>query len=181
MNLGFNGGGATKGTSNCLFNQHDYLSHIGFKDNVSIISNIAKGTKVLPANFFEVGKQLKFRLRGFYTTDASSGNATITIKIGSSIIRTTDSFPLNNNVTNGYWDLEGCFTCQSVGVNGAIAGSLVWNHAQSSGNILLSQPMNSYSMAVLDTTISGEFDVTWSASDLGTIITTTECTLWENF
>lgn len=167
----------------CIFNHYAYVTRAGVVTDQSLASATAKGTRVLPANFFKLGKSLRYRLAGVYTTDAASGNATIQIKLGSTVFRTTGSFALDNSVTNGLWILEGSVTCQAVGAGtiGKLAGVAAWEHQETAGagTPLHAQEMTTVAAVDIDTTISQTFDVIWTADDAGTSIQCGTFQLWE--
>lgn len=53
------------------------------------------GTLALPANFFKVGKSIRFELLGYHSSTANP-NITIKVKLGSTVVLTTGA------VTSGY-------------------------------------------------------------------------------
>ena len=165
----------------CIFSQYATVTQSGVVTSQSLASATARGTRTLPANFFKVGKVIKFRLCGVYTTDVAAGNATVAITIGGTTIRTTGSFALDASITNGYWTLDGEFTCYSTGGSGTVSGQTVWMHRQAGvgGQPAHMQEMTTTGAVTLDTTASGAFDVVWTADDAGTAITCTCFRLWE--
>lgn len=167
-----------------IFSQYAAVTRTGVVSAVSLIDNTNKiGTTTLPANFFKPGKALRYRLVGYYTTDASPGNATVTINIGGTTFRTTGSFALDNSVTNGYWQIEGAITCYTSGVTGTLSGMISWNHVitDGAGFPMHHQPTTTVTPVTFNTTQAGQFDVLWTADDAGTSITTTTVRLWEIF
>lgn len=165
----------------CIFSQYAAVTKSGAVTAQSLASATARGTRTLPANFFKVGKVIKFRLCGIYTTDVAAGNATLAITIGGTTIRTTGSFALDASVTDGYWTLDGEFTCYSTGGSGTVSGQTVWLHRQAGagGQPAHMQEMTTTGAVTIDTTASGAFDVVWTADDAGTSITCTCFRLWE--
>lgn len=161
------GGWVAKG----IFSHYAAVTHTGIVTSQSLASATAKGTRTLPANFFKPGKVLKYRLCGVYTTDASPGNATIIIKLGSTTFRTTGSFALDNSVTNGWWELSGTIVCYTDGGTGTVNGQTDWKHEITATSSLNSRGMTSTTAVTIDTTVSQTFDVEWTSTDAGTAVT----------
>lgn len=164
----------------CIFSQYASVTQSGIVTDQSLASATARGTRTLPANFFKAGKVLKFRLCGRYTTDAAAGNATIQIKLGTTVFRTSGSFALDNSVTNLPWELEGEIICLTTGASGTVEGISLWKHmiTGATGNYD-AEALAGTTSVTLDTTASQTFDVVWTADDAGTAITCTCFRLWE--
>lgn len=164
----------------CIFSQYASVTQSGIVTDQSLASATARGTRTLPANFFKAGKVLKFRLCGRYTTDAAAGNATIQIKLGTTVFRTSGSFALDNSVTNLPWELEGEITCLTTGASGTVEGISLWKHmiTGATGNYD-AEALAGTTSVTLNTTASQTFDVVWTADDAGTAITCTCFRLWE--
>lgn len=79
-----------------------------------------KGSITLPANFLIVGKTLRFKARGYLSTGAVPGNATLTFKIGGSGVINTGAFALVGSLTNLAWDAEIEVTCRTTGSGGTL-------------------------------------------------------------
>lgn len=102
--------------TSCLYTQ---IASVAVSNTVTETSLLAS-TTTLPANFFIVGKQIVFRLRGFHSTTA---NPTIRIRVylNSTVVMDT-GIRSSGNGNNDYWDLEGVLNCRSVGATGAVMG-----------------------------------------------------------
>lgn len=164
----------------CLFSQYATVTQSGIVTAQSLASATARGTRTLPANFFKLGKVLKFRLCGRYTTDAAAGNATVSILLGGTTFRTTGSFAMDASSTNQPWEIEGEIVCQSTGATGTVEGVAWWAHGitGATGNFNI-EPMAGTGAVTVDTTASAAFDVQWTATDAGTAISCTCFRLWE--
>jgi hypothetical protein len=164
----------------CIFSQYATVSQAGIVTDQSLASATARGTRTLPANFFKLGKVLRFRLCGRWTTDVAAGNATIQIKLGSTVFRTTGSITLDNSVTALPWVIEGEIVCQSTGATGTVEGVTMWKHmiTGATGN-LNAESLAGTAAVTIDTTAAQTFDVIWTATDAGTTITCTCFRLWE--
>lgn len=164
----------------CIFSQYATVTHSGAVTAQSFASETARGTRTLPANFFKQGKVLRFRLCGRYTSDAAAGNATVTILLGGTTLRSTGSFTLDNSSTNQPWIVEGEFSCQTTGATGTLEGVTWWSHGTTgaTGNFNV-EPMAGTGAITVDTTASAAFDVVWTADDAGTVISCTCFRIWE--
>jgi hypothetical protein len=164
-----------------LFSAYADVTQTAAVTSQSLRSATAKGTATLPANWWKQGKRLHYRLSGVHTTDASPGNVTVTIKLGSTTFRTTGSFAPTASASDAFWRLEGEIVCQSTGATGSVQGCGAFEHVDSAGtnSPLDAQSFTSASAVTIDTTASMDFDVEWTADDSGTSITCTEFTLEE--
>jgi len=132
------------------------------------------GTVTLPANFFTVGKTIRYKTKG-YLSGTNGDNITTKIKLGS-VTAVTDTSALPATLTNVIFDLEISLTCRTVGATGTVIGE---------GRVLLSGgqgfatvtmlPLLMTTTATVDTTASNAFDVTftWGAARVGNSMTTT--------
>lgn len=164
-----------------IFSNTSSRTQAGIVTAVTLIPASYIGTLVLPANFFKVGKRVRFIMRGQYTTDGAPGNATIAWKIGATTWRTIGSFGLDNSVTNGYWRMEGAIACRTTGVGGTVSGTTTWEHETTSGpgNPFHVEPPTSYADVALDTTASHTLNCVWTATDAGTSISCHDLVIWE--
>jgi len=93
--------------------------------NTTVETNIAGtgiGNLVLPANFWTVGKTLRFKAEGYYSTAASSPGTIITkFKLGSVVAGGySPGYALLTSLVNRRWKIEGTITCRSTGSTGTI-------------------------------------------------------------
>ncbi len=88
----------------------------------SLLTGTAAHAKfTLPANFFEIGRQLQIvasgRISNIVTTP---GNLTISVRLGATTVFTSGAFGLNTTAkTNVGWWLELLLTCRSIGASTA--------------------------------------------------------------
>lgn len=86
----------------------------------SLLTGTAAHAKyTLPANWFEVGRQLQIiasgRISNIVTTP---GNLTVSVRLGATTVFTSGTFNLNTTAkTNVGWWLELLLTCRSVGAS----------------------------------------------------------------
>ncbi len=80
-----------------------------------------QGNLTLPANFFSVGRVLKFSMLGVHS---ASGNPTIRARIylGSMLILDTGAVASSNS-TNAVWESRTLITCRSIGASGSVYGT----------------------------------------------------------
>lgn len=134
----------------------------------------ATGSRTMRPKFLKAGTVLRFYLSGIYTTDASSGTAVLTLKLGSTTISTTGAFGLDSNVNSGIWRIFGQLTCRSDGATGTVVGQTGWEHdAENALEVWHHQNMIAVTPVTIDTTKELAVDVLWTASDAGTSITCT--------
>lgn len=74
------------------------------------------------SGMIRVGQNYRISAMGIYTTDASAGNATWKIKLGSTTLATTSAIALPNSQTNRMWKILGDFTVRAIGDTGTIIG-----------------------------------------------------------
>lgn len=79
------------------------------------------GTQTLPANFLVIGKEIRGKITGFYTTGVAPQNVTIKIKLGTNVIASATFTPLVS-ITNLGWELEFKITCRTTGGGGTVFG-----------------------------------------------------------
>jgi hypothetical protein len=160
-----------------IYSQYAAVTQAGIVTNQSLASGSSIGSRTLPANFLNVlGKRLRYYLCGYYTTDAVPGNAEIRIRLGSTTFRTTGTYALDANITNGWWRLMGEFTCFSTGATGTVNGMMAWEHQSSTvagAEVVHLQAANAVTAVTVDLTASQAFDVEWTASDAGTTLVCT--------
>lgn len=166
-----------------IFNGYVTNTQTGIVSGVSMLPTTGIGSKNLPADFFGTqGKALRFRINGYYSTDAVPGNATIAFKLGSTTIATTGSFAMDASITNGAFWMEGILTCRTTGASGTVSMTSAWVHSQNSAtNTLHLEPLIVTSPVTVDLTASQLVDVLLTTTDAGTSFNTTCCALWEEF
>jgi hypothetical protein len=130
------------------------------------------GNLTLPANFWTVGKQIRIRGRGRYSTPASLSQVTVVIKIGAVTVASVVTTALSVSSTNLGVDFEAIITCRSVGTNGTLLamGNVNYN-ALLSGTVLsrIFDDLNSVgATTAINTTLAGLLDVTVQWGGLGT-------------
>lgn len=166
----------TDAISGNAYNQYTTVTQTGIVTNQSL-AGTGRGSRTIGAGRLNLeGSGLELYLCGTYTTDASPGNATIRIRIGSTTFRTIGSFALDSSITSGIWYIRGQITTRTTGATGTVGGQLMWEHQASSvvgSQVLHIEPSTSTADVTVDLTASQTIDVDWTATDAGTSITCT--------
>lgn len=89
-------------------------------EETSMFSGTAIGSLIIPANYFQIGRMARIRVRGYIST-GSGQDSTFRIKLnGATLIENTGTLPngLSNNYVESVFDL----VCYKQGATGAIRG-----------------------------------------------------------
>lgn len=135
----------------------------------------------LPANFFVVGKTIKLRISGVYSTVAVTGDTiTIKVKYGSTILATKATSGLLTGATNLSFWADLIISSRTTGVSGTVQvdGGITYQIAGSAA--VIDEVNNGAATSTLDTTASGLLDITitHSAANASNTITSLVST-WE--
>lgn len=155
--------------------------------NSSAINNTTSETNfdqsfTLPANALTVGKRLKIRASGYFSTTSgnSSCNAnpagnciTLKMKYGSTTLFSTGgASSLSGSMTNEPWFLEGYITVRSVGATGTViaSGSTLFSGTSGSSSPLIG---GNASVVTIDTTAATALQLSaqWNVANASNTIT----------
>ncbi len=140
----------------------------------------AVGSYTLPANFFTVGKTIRFTARGYMGT-FTSGTINIKFKLGSTIIMSTGAQTPTASLTNKQWVAEGMITCTVIGnaAAGKVVGEAYWEYNIADQGNPTRWTASNFAVQALDTTISNVFDltITWSVSNAANTMSATNFVL----
>jgi hypothetical protein len=144
------------------------------------------GSVTLPANSPSIGKMLKIRLAGKYSSKtAPAGNITLQVKLGTTVVNTTGAHAIDAGETDQLWiiDLVLCF--RTIGASGTVIGQTGWQHTVQGAVSTAMQvaPMVATAPVTINTTIAQAVDVTeqFSTANASNTITTTCCQIeWLN-
>jgi hypothetical protein len=155
-------GGAKRRADGILFAQTSTASCTNTVTETTISSS-GLGSLTLPANFFMVGRSLKFEAFGYHS---STGNPTITIKIkyGSTVIATMTGS--SGNGTNNTFSLIGVTTCRTIGSSGLVFTQSALQELHSNG---LRVGNNATATVTINTTTSNAISITaqWGTANSG--------------
>lgn len=132
------------------------------------ILGLAQPTNILIPDYFDLGKKLCIRLRGYFTKGV--GNLTINVTLNGVTVLTTGSF-ITGVANQAGFELEFGLNIRAIGVNGKIRGQgKFFNFGTGSVFQLVS-----LSDTTIDTTITQTYDITsqWSSLNVGNNITVT--------
>lgn len=131
-----------------------------------------KGSKDLTPLVLVEGMNVIVVVKGFGSRAA--GNATINIKLGSTVIGTTGAI-LVGALANDGWEIRFSFTVRTAGVSGVVDGEGRFQN-MNSGNIL---QMTNLTTTSIDLSSSKTIDVTltWGNVNVGNSFTCTECVI----
>lgn len=136
-------------------------------------SNTGIGTSSLPANFFAVGKTLRLTGGGFYSTQASPGNMTVLVKVGSTTVATATISTLPSAVTNLTFSFDVLITCRTTGASGTFvaSGYFAYGATASTRNFADLTPI---SPVTVDTTSAQIVDLSmaWATASVSNIMNT---------
>lgn len=150
----------------------------------SILAPAARFT--LPANFFQIGRELRIRAAGRISTlGAAPGTITFDVRLGSVVVFNGGASPtVATSASNLTWVLDILLTCRSIG-NGTVAtllgtGTLI-SAALSATTPIMLLPVSSPAVGTgFDSTAAAVLDLfaTWSVSNAANTIRCDQYSLW---
>lgn len=166
----------------------DYLLFVSTADKT--VSNTVAETSIigsgvgslsLSSNFLTVGKTVRLRIGGVYSTPTlATPSVLIKIKLGTVIIATVTTSSLFSGASNLEFDGEILLVCRSIGASGSVVvhGDIEYSTGIA-GTISVDSLNNSGSETTIDTTISNTIDVTvsWDSSTSTRIVKATITTI----
>lgn len=137
------------------------------------------GTTILPANFFIIGKTIRIRVGGIYSTPALGAIVTIKVKYGSTILANKSTTSLFGGASSLEFDGEVLITCRTTGITGTVVCHGDIEYATGITGTIAVDPLNNGGVVTtINTTTSNALDitVTWDSNTttrIATSITTT--------
>lgn len=125
------------------------------------IIGAGRGSLTLDPNFFEEGKSLRVTASGFYSTQLVAVGITVSIKKGTTVLATTGSIVLGNNIANRAWELNTVITGYTATT--VICNGLFRYLAGASGNQQAFGMVNTGAVTVNTTSEAFSVTVTWAA------------------
>lgn len=160
--LSFNGTNAV-GT---LFTQTNTVSYTGTTQTNILGTGI--GTTTLPANLLIVGRKIRLKLRGVYSTAALSPSFAITVQLGGVTIATASITALLSSASNFGFSGELEFTCRTAGASGTVItdGSIGFASAAVLGSPNIVYLNNGTTPTTINTTQTNALTIlaTWGAT-----------------
>lgn len=81
------------------------------------------GTISISPSFWQVGKTVKIKASGVWSSSSTAGNFSFKMNIGTTTIVSTTTFALANSQTNQLWMYGIVLTCRATGVSGSLIGN----------------------------------------------------------
>lgn len=139
------------------------------------------GSLTLAANYLTVGKTIRMRIGGIYSTPvASTPSVLIKIKLGTTVIATVTTTGLLAGASSLEFDGEILITCRSTGASGSVMVHGDIEYATGIGGTISVDPLNnSGAVTTVDTTASKLLDttITWDSATASRSVKTTICTV----
>lgn len=135
----------------------------------------------LPANFFIIGKTVRLRIGGIYSTPAlATPSVTVKVKYGTVVLASVTTSSLLSGAANLEFDGEIDITCRSTGGSGTVAMHGDIEYATGVAGTIAVDPLNNVgAVKTIDTTAASLLDVTvtWDTATSTRIATSTVCTV----
>lgn len=117
------------------------------------------GQITLPANYLQVGKTLRVKASGIYTSTSTPGVFTFKFKLGSTVIVSTASVPLSVSQVNQLWSFGMALTVRSAGASGTVFANTAFGMFDTSNGYRVF-PLTMTSATTVDTTASQQMSIT---------------------
>lgn len=126
------------------------------------------GTLTIPANYLKAGKDIRVRLRGFYSAN-SNPTLNIKFKLGGTTLCSSGATTMSNN-TDKYFIVDVVLTCYTNGASGTVFPQGSFEKQGAAAEVI---GMVATSAVTIDTTVTNTLDVTaeWSAASTSNTIT----------
>lgn len=152
-----NGTLATTGTG-VIFSQTSTVTYANSTTETNLVGT-GIGTVTLPANFWTVGRQVRVKGRGFYSSNTLAPSLTLKSKFGSTVLATAAAANLLNSASNAGFSFEQIITCRSTGSSGTLQVDGSVSYATGTGLLGASYLIN-ITPGTIDTTLSQALGVT---------------------
>jgi hypothetical protein len=145
--------------------------------NTTAITTLLTTTPVIPSNFLTVGKTIRVRASGYYST---TGTPTLRLRVllGSVVVAGTGTQTTPSSAAQRGWSLDVMITCRSTGAAGTMfaQGYALIATATNDGQMW---DMENTATNTIDTTVNQSIDVdaTWSVASTSNTITCTNASV----
>jgi hypothetical protein len=135
-----------------------------------------QGSLTLGANFFSVGRVLRFQAKGLFSTAIVPGTLNLRFKLGSVTVMLTGAQTPTGALDQTVWEVNGLVACRTTGASGTVRGQADFYHEVALVGSPVSWAMRTTANVTLDTTASNAIDLTaeWNTADADNIITLTD-------
>ncbi len=154
------------------------LSVINTGTTVLIGTNILNSSLHVSTPQLLTGKKYRFNARGNINSDASAGNLTSKLKLGSVLIASATT-ALQTNINGSFFEIDCTFTIRTQGASGKAIGSgkMLTDAAFLTLSTSPIAPITSLGEVTIDTTTDKIFDLTLQFDNSGNNILINEATL----
>lgn len=167
-------------TFQSLFVQTNTLT---YANSVAVTNLLGTGIGIttLPANFWIIGRQIRIKGNGIYSTALAGPSLAINTKLGSVQLATGTIAGLVSSASNLGFSFEILITCRSVGASGTVIidGSLSFATSISLLTINTLYLNNGGSTSTIDTTASQQVIIngTWGTQSVSNSLSLTTATI----
>jgi hypothetical protein len=161
--------GITQYQSGLLFSQTTLNSSTATTLTTIINSTSAIGTLTLPANFFVLGKTIRMKAWGRYTTIGTVGTLNISIQLGGNGMSSYNLTPTIPSVTF-VWSGEVLAVCTATGGSGNLSGNYKFDFFLASNGVLQWTASNSGQVPIA-TTSAVTLNASFTQTQAGTFYT----------
>jgi len=119
------------------------------------------GTCTFPADFRTVGKVIRFKLQGSYTTTGAA-NFTYSVTLGATAIQLVSTVNVDS-LNPSLWEIEGTITTRTIDAVGPTTGTHMWQTVFRLYNldtgVVVALPLTSTAATTLTTTADQNLDI----------------------
>jgi len=127
------------------------------------------GTISIPAAFWQVGKNIKIRGTGYYSsTTTTPGTFTLKLKVGSTVVFSTTTAGYALSQTNQLFAFSSYITCRATGASGSVIGQTAFGIYDST-NGFRALPAVNVNPVSADLSATGDIAFTWQDSVASTL------------
>lgn len=129
---------------------------------INLVAN-GTGTITVPAAFWSVGKSIKIKGSGYYSSHSAPGSYTLKIKVGSTVILTTATVNYVASQTNNLFEFSLIFTCRATGSSGLLMGQGSFSVFDTTNGMQILSAVNTSPVSI-DLSTSNDISFTWQDS-----------------
>ncbi len=131
---------------------------ISVSNTTATILGTGIGTKTILANEMIVGTSFRIQLTGNYSSSGGTPSVTFTLSLGGTTLVYT-IHTLAASQSGQPFQLEGRFTCKTIGASGTVTSNLVTSSKAVGSSQIAQYELNSFT-TVINTTISQAINIT---------------------
>lgn len=136
------------------------------------------GTVTIPSTFWEMGRSLKVKGTGFYSsTTTTPGNFTLKVKIGTTVVLSTASVGYVVSQSSQVFAFSATLTCRATGASGSVIGQSAFGVFDNINGFRALPVVNATPVSV-DLSASRDISFTWQDSVASTLNFKTLTNFW---